>query len=129
MREDTSACCNSGDFSFDMVALHEHVFASGLPNYRGLQIPLVSKLNIPQWRSYLSKGHDNVIIDYLEFSWSVGYDYKQYDFQVSQLHNHCGATNYPCELALYLDTELARHLVAGPFFISSIFWMAGGVAF
>lgn len=27
-----------------MVALHERVFASGLPNYRGLRIPLVSKL-------------------------------------------------------------------------------------
>lgn len=28
---------------------------------------------------------------------------------------HAGATNYPDELAIYLDTELARHSVAEPF--------------
>lgn len=46
--QDTGACYNIQDFSVDMVALHERVFASGLPNYRGLQIPLVSKLIIPR---------------------------------------------------------------------------------
>lgn len=98
-----------------MVELHERVFASGLPNYRGLRIPLVSKLHIPQWRSYLSDYHDNVIVDYLEFGWPVGYDYDQFGFPVSQLRNHSGATNYPSDLDIYLDTELARHSVAGPF--------------
>ena len=98
-----------------MVALHERVFASGLPNYRGLRIPLVSKLTIPRWRSYLSDYHDNVIVDYLEFGWPVGYDYERFGFPVSQLRNHSGATNYPGDLALYLDAELSRHSVAGPF--------------
>ena len=112
---DTNACCYRTDFSLDMVALHERVFASGLPNYRGLRIPLVSKLIIPRWRSYLSAYHDNIIVDYLEFGWPVGYDYRQFGFPVSQLRNHTGATNYPCDLALYLDTELSRHSVAGPF--------------
>jgi len=67
LSQDTGACYNIQEFSVDMVALHEGVFASGLPNYRGLRIPLVSKLIILQWRSYLSDYHDNVIIDYLEF--------------------------------------------------------------
>lgn len=76
LSQDTGACYNIQEFSVDMVALHEGVFASGLPNCRGLRIPLVSKLIIPQWRSYLSDYHDNVIVDYLEFGWLVGYDYE-----------------------------------------------------
>ena len=98
-----------------MVALHRRVFASGVPNYRGLRIPLLSKLIFPWWRSYLSAYHDNIIVDYLEFGWPVGYDYEQFGFPVSQLRNHSGATNFPCDLDLYLDRELARHSVAGPF--------------
>ena len=43
--------------------------------YGGLRIPIVSKLNIQQWRSDLSDYHDNVIVDYLEFGWPVGYHY------------------------------------------------------
>lgn len=98
-----------------MVALHRRVFASGVPNYRGLRIPLPSKLIVPRWRSYLSAYHDNIIVDYLEFGWPVGYDYEQFGFPVSQSRNHSGATNFPRDLDLYLDMELARHSVAGPF--------------
>lgn len=61
------------------------------------------------------KNHDNVIVDYLEFGWPVGYDYEKYGFLVSQLRNHLGAINYTDDLDIYLDTELARHSVAGPF--------------
>lgn len=98
-----------------MVALHERVFPSGLPNYKGLRIPLASKLNIAQWQSSLKDYHDNVIIDYLEFGWPVGYDYEKYGFPVSQLHNQSGAINYPDELDTYLVAELARLSIAGPF--------------
>ena len=112
---DTSAYSNPDEFSANMVALHERVFTSGVPNYRGLRIPLVSELNIPRWRSFLSAYHDNNIVDYLEFGWPVGYDYEQFGFPVSQLRNHSGATNYPRDLNLYIDTEIARHSVAGPF--------------
>ena len=110
-----SFTCAESAFGLDMVRLHERVFASGLPNYKGLRIPLPSKLNIAQWRSSLQDYHDNVIVDYLEFSWPVGYDYGKYGFPVSQLRNHSGAINYPNELDIYLEAELARHSIAGPF--------------
>ena len=44
--------CVKGAFGLDMVGLHERVFASGLPNYKGVRIPLEWKLNILQWRSF-----------------------------------------------------------------------------
>ena len=43
-----SFMCAESAFGHDMVRLHERVFASGLPNYKGLRIPLPSKLNIAQ---------------------------------------------------------------------------------
>ena len=45
----------------------------------------------------------------------MGYDYEKYGFPVSQLRNHSGAINYPDELDIYLEAELARHSIAGPF--------------
>ena len=102
-------------FGLDMVRLHERIFASGLPNYKGLRIPLPSKLNIAQWQSSLQDYHNNVIVDYLEFGWPVGYDYEKYGFPVSQLRNHLGAINYPNDLDIYLKAELARSSIAEPF--------------
>ena len=98
-----------------MVALHKRVFASGLPNYKALRIPLASKLNIGQWRFSLKDYHDNVSVDYLEFGWPVGYDYEKCGFPFSQLCNHSGAIAYPNELDTYLVAELARLSIAGPF--------------
>ena len=74
-----------------MVTLHERVFASGFPNYKGLRIPLFSNLDIEKWRSHLIGYHDSVIVVYLEFGWPVGYDYEKYGFPVSQLRNNTGA--------------------------------------
>ena len=54
-----------GDFGLHVVGLHERAFASGVPNYIGLRTPLPSKLNIAQWRSYLTGYYDKVIVDYL----------------------------------------------------------------
>lgn len=107
--------CAESAFSLDMVALHERVFASGLPNYKGLRIPLASKLNVAQWRSSLKDYHDNIIVDYLKFGWPVGYNYEKYGFLVSQLRNHSGAIDYPDELDTYLVAERARLSIARPF--------------
>ena len=50
-----------------------------------------------------------------EFGWPVGYDYEKYGFPVSQLRNHSGAINYPNKLDIYLEAELVRFSIAGPF--------------
>ena len=59
---DTSAYSYHEEFSVHMVALHRRVFASGVPNYRGLRIPVLSKLIVPRWRSYLSAYYNNIIL-------------------------------------------------------------------
>ena len=90
-----------------MVALHRRVFASGVPNYRGLRIPLLSKLIVPRWRSYLSAYHDNIIVDYLEFGWPVGYDYEQFGFPVSQLQSVFTGMTYYFDVVLPMGLRSA----------------------
>ncbi|KAK3750304.1 hypothetical protein QZH41_001780 [Actinostola sp. cb2023] len=50
-----------------------------------------------------------------EFGWPVGYLYDVYGFPISELRNHKGATTFPDELNKYLEEELSRGSVAGPF--------------
>lgn len=103
------------DLRDNLVSLHDIVFSSGQPNYRGCRIPLKSRLQIPIWRNYLQKYEDNIICDYLQFGWPVGYNYEEYGFPVSQPRNHSGATNYPEDINKYLQAQISRRAVAGPF--------------
>ncbi|KAK3749290.1 hypothetical protein QZH41_007556 [Actinostola sp. cb2023] len=50
-----------------------------------------------------------------EFGWPVGYLYDVCGFPISELRNHKGATTFPDELNKYLEEELSRGSVAGPF--------------
>ena len=99
----------------DYVFLHERVHASGFPNYVSCRLPVPSRLNIPLWRQYLHDYHDARICDFLEYGWPVGYDYSTQGFPVSQLRNHQGALLFPDAIDSYLQNEICRNAVLGPF--------------
>ena len=99
----------------DFVSLHERVRTSGLPNYVACHLPVPSRLNIPLWRQYLQECHDAKICDFLEFGWPVGYDYATHGFPVSQLRNHQGALLFLAAIDSYLQNEICRNVVLGPF--------------
>ena len=46
---------------------------TGRPNYLVARVPVPSKLNISKWRELLQGYDDNVVCDFLEFSWPVGF--------------------------------------------------------
>ena len=104
--------CSSG---VDYVSLHERVRASGFPNYVSCRLSVPSRLNIPLWRQYLHDYHDARICDFLEYGWPVGYDYSTQGFPVSQLRNHQGALLFPDAIDSYLQNEICRNAVLGPF--------------
>ena len=89
--------------------------ASGLPNYVACRLPVPSHLNIPLWQQYLQEYHDAKICDFLEFGWPVGYDYSTHSFPVSQLRNRQGALLFPAAMDSYLQNEICRNAVLGPF--------------
>lgn len=85
------------------------------PNYVSCRLPIPSLLNIPSWRQYLHDYHDARICDFLEYGWPVGSDYSTQGFPVSQLRNHLGALLFPDAIDWYLQNEICRNAVLGPF--------------
>ncbi len=55
-----------------ILEVHWLVVASGVPNYMGCRIPLLTKLNIPFLRDSLSDYYDKEIVDFMEFSFPLG---------------------------------------------------------
>ena len=97
----------------DFIQAHIVVKASGLPNYQGTRLPVPSGLHIETWRDLLQDYHDNIICDYLLYGWPLGYFSDT--LPVFYIKNHRGATNYPTDVDYYLQTEIARQRIAGPF--------------
>ena len=97
----------------NVVALHEAVLASKVPNFQGLRIPLETKLNIPFFRKELVEYHDKEVVELMEFGFPLGMvgDIPSNPPGV----NHGGAIRFPRSVGKYLKTELQEGAVLGPF--------------
>ena len=98
---------------FDFVAAHCVVAATGQPNYVTARIPVPSRLNIPAWRFFLRDYHDNIVCDFLEYGWPIGY--VRDTVPIFNLRTHRGALDYPDSVSKCLTSEIALGRVAGPF--------------
>ena len=65
----------SAHFTDYLLALHEKVYSSGLPNYRHCRRPVLTSLHIPEWPECLRNYHDSRVCGHLQFGWPVNYDY------------------------------------------------------
>ena len=65
------------------------------------------------WCALLLDYPDNIIFDFLEFSWLLGY--CGVAVPVFALRNHRGALNFPAAVEAYLSSEDHLGRVAGPF--------------
>ena len=105
----------STQFTDYLLALHEEVYTSGLPNYRCCRCPVLTSLSIPEWRECLRNYHDSRVCDYVQFGWPVNYDYVRFHFPVSDDRMHKGALDFPMAVTQYLNSEIARGAMCGPF--------------
>ena len=105
----------SAQFTDYLLALHEEVYTSGLPNYRCCRCPVLTSLNIPQWRECLRNYHDSRVCDYVQFGWPVNYDYVSFHFPVSNDRTHKGALDFPTAITQYLNSKIACGAVCGLF--------------
>ena len=98
--------------------VHDLVFSSGVPNYRGVRKPVgLSQFNLPLWRSLLDELHydDLVVCDFLEFGWPVDF-YGDIPLNEDAHRNHSGATLFPDDIDAYLFKEVTLyHSTVGPF--------------
>lgn len=97
----------------DIVELHNVVFDSGLPNYKGLRIPLQTHWNVSYLRDVLKGYSDYEICDLIEYGFPISYmlDSKP----TSATTNHKGAIDFPEAVDSFIETELTYRALIGPF--------------
>ena len=101
-----------------LVALFEHVHASGKYNFQGCRIP-VSKLNMKMWRKRLSNYSDKIVCDYLEYGFPLDFN-KNNRLSYDERRNHKGAKDYPEFIQKYLKKECSASRIAGPFTVNPL---------
>ena len=57
--------------------------------------------------------YSNIICDFLEFGWPIGYTSELYP--VSHMRNHPSAVAYPQHVQHYIETEIQYRALLGPF--------------
>ena len=101
--------------SFHLVQLAEKVRLSSLPNYKGCRIPLpCNKMNIPLWRKLLTDYEDNVICEFLEYGFPLDFD-TSVTLNTNERRNHKGAKDHPEFVNQYLNKEIMKSRIIGPF--------------
>ena len=93
--------------------MHNEVRKSGVYNFQGCRIPIVSNLNIEFWRNSLVDYSDFQVCDFLEYGWPVGHLGKH--FESSFCRNHKGTTDFPEDIKTYLNKENIYKAIVGSF--------------
>ena len=99
--------------SEDVLDMHKKLQLDGRPNYRGLQLPVKSKLNYERFATYLDQYWDWLLPFYVKFGFPLDVDSKiQID---SDRINHKSATDFPSHVDTYIKEELSHSAMLGPF--------------
>ena len=106
-------CSKTNATHAEYLQIYDTVRSSGKYNHQQCCIPLPQPLHIPAWRKRLHAYHDNIICDYLEFGWPIGFIR---DTQPSIIQSyHASAYSYPDHIHHYVNTELQHRAIPGQF--------------
>ena len=97
----------------DLTRIYDTVRSSGIPNYRGAQLPIPSGLNINQWLANQHKFSDKSLIDFLRYGFPASYEIDSQP--ICNLSNHSSALSHKTHVEHYLHTELGFNALLGPF--------------
>ena len=95
------------------IRIAEVITSTGVPNYRGARIPLVSGLNIGAWETYLRDYPDPLLIEYLKFGFPMSI-LKNNVLNTTTVVNHHSATQFTQEVDEYFRKELDQRAILGP---------------
>ena len=71
-------------------------------------------MNIPLWRHLLANYHDKIVCEFLEFGFPLDFDKNVY-LNTDERRNHKGARDHPEFVNQYLEKELEKTRIVGPF--------------
>lgn len=99
--------------SVSQIALcHCIIRCFSLPNFQGCRLKVPSSFDIDLWRDSLVGYNDN-IVDFLEYSWPVGYN--KIELPVTSFRNHNSALLHEKHIDKCIETELRYNALIGPF--------------
>lgn len=97
----------------EFCELYTNIKHWNLPNFLGARIHLKTDLNIPAWKKYLANYHDQLLCQYLQFGWPVGFIADKPPETV--VTNHQSAESNKAHVEKYITTELGHEALIGPF--------------
>ena len=97
----------------DLVKIYNLVKKSGVPNYRGLQIPVKHHLNIEAWRKVEHRLSDPILVNMLAYGFPVGYASEA--VPMPRTPNHSSALRNPAAVNGFLEKEVRLGAMLGPF--------------
>ena len=98
----------------DDVRLAETVKCLGYPNAYGAKIPLNTKWNLALFEQLLQGYHDQEVIMFLKYGWPANRVPTMPPPTISNV-NHKSATDHPNFVKKYINKELQRGMLIGPF--------------
>ena len=101
-----------GSVCTDILQLHKLLRNDGWHNYRGLQIPVFSKLNYDVWGKYLIEYWDWQLPLLIKHGFPL--DFDRNSRITSEDVNHKSAISYPEHVDTYLREEIENKAMLGP---------------
>ena len=97
----------------DILQLHRMLRKDDRHNYKGLQVPVPSKLNYEVWSKYLQQYWDWQLPLLIKYGFPL--DFNRDSVMTSHKINHKSATDYAKHVSVYLEEELRHQAILGPF--------------
>ena len=106
-----------GNIMLEKIILeHEIVFNSRAYNYEHCRIPILSHLNIDFFKFFLCDYADKDILHFLEYGFPLGADDPSSVLTSDLVElNHKGAIDYPDHIDKFLQKEILKGSIIGPF--------------
>ena len=95
------------------MTIYSAVRKTGLPNYLSAKVQLPSDLECDTWDLMLAAYDDRDITQFLRYGWPSSYTAKTPP--TSAAHNHPSAHAHPADIDRFLQKELSKHAMLGPF--------------
>ena len=101
------------EFNAFWLKANKAIRASGAINAEGCKIEIPTQWNLPLFEEMLKGYHDSEILCFLKYGWPISADNIEINTNIPP--NQKGARDNPCKLRSYIEEELRRNSIVGPF--------------
>lgn len=97
----------------EFLDVYQKIKKAKAPNFVTARVPIPSGLHIKEWRKRLTNYHDNVLCEYLQFGWPLGFHNTLPPQSVNV--NHPSANEHLHHVRDFIEKELQWDAIVGPF--------------